>query len=67
MCRGFKNQNGSDAVDFDMNLWTLLKPSLFHPTLLNLRGEVRGPALHKHIIASKHASKLSKKDNPWSS
>ncbi len=62
MCHGLKNEDDSDKVDFDKNLWASLKVSMYHPRLLEWRNKVRQRA--RINITTKQAKQLSKKDDP---
>ena len=62
MCRGIKNSDGVEMVDFDVDPWNSLNKSTYRPSSAEWRSEVRRRS--KANIAAKRGSKLSKKDNP---
>jgi hypothetical protein len=62
MCRGIKNNNGGEFVDFNAEPWNSLNHSTYRPSLAEWRSEVKRRS--KANIAAKRGSKLSKKDNP---
>ncbi len=62
MCRGIKNSNGVEMVDFDVDPWNSLNKGTYRPSSAEWRSEVWQRS--KANIAAKRGSKLSKKDNP---
>jgi hypothetical protein len=62
MCRGIKNNDGGEIVDFDVDPWNSLNRNTYRPSLGEWRSEVRQRS--KINISAKRGSKLSKKDNP---
>jgi hypothetical protein len=41
MCLGLKNEDKSDIVVFDKDPWASMKVSTYHPSLLELKNEVK--------------------------
>ena len=62
MCYGLKNEDDSDIVLFDKDSWASMKVSMHHPSLLELKNEVKQRS--KILLATLKGKKLSKKDNP---
>jgi hypothetical protein len=48
---GLKNEDNSDLVDFDKDPWASLKVSTYHPSLAELKNEVKQRS--KILIATK--------------
>ena len=64
MCHGLKNEEDSDIVIFDKDPWASMKVSTYHPSLLELKNEVKRRSKILIAIATKKGKQLSKKDNP---
>jgi hypothetical protein len=62
MCHGLKNEDDSDVVVLDKDPWALMKASMYCPSLLELKIEVKRRS--KTLLATKKGKQLSKKYNP---